>query len=165
MSHYRRLVESGIEMKVGIHNITGEFSKSWTRTPLREYNVWWSQEKLLVVYRLDNKDNRGFCHLKFITTIILIFVSLIFIFKMFVSDTAGISSTKYSYLLSCPYSLLTCSHECRPQLSPNPVWASVTATSLIKHKQLSDWCMPMASENVFVYRGGGGAGRRYGRNP
>jgi hypothetical protein len=29
--------------------------KSGTRTPPREYNAWWSQEKLSV-YRLDDKD-------------------------------------------------------------------------------------------------------------
>jgi len=30
-----------------------------------------------------------------------------------------------------------------------PAWASFAATCLIKHKQLSDWCMAKAPENVF----------------
>jgi hypothetical protein len=38
--------------------ITGQFSKSGTRTPLRECYVWWSQDTLCA-YRLDKEDNRG----------------------------------------------------------------------------------------------------------
>jgi len=40
--------------KVIIKILTGQISKSGTRTPPRGYKVWWSQEKL-IVYRLDDK--------------------------------------------------------------------------------------------------------------
>jgi len=42
-----------------VQGITGQISKLGTRTPLREYNAWWSQE-MLSIYRLNNmKDNCG----------------------------------------------------------------------------------------------------------
>ena len=36
--------------------ITGQISKTGTRTPPREYNAWWSQETL-IIYRLDDKKD------------------------------------------------------------------------------------------------------------
>jgi hypothetical protein len=54
--------------------ITGQISKSVTRTPPREYYVWWSQE-MLCVYRLDKKKDNRVYSLRFIVTFNLIFVS------------------------------------------------------------------------------------------
>ena len=43
----------------------------------------------------------------------------------------------------------------------SPTWAIFTTTSLIKHKQLSIWCMQKALEDICVYSG---SERRYGHN-
>lgn len=46
--------------------------------------------------------------------------------------------------------------------SLKPAWASSTNTSLMKHKQLSDWCMPKLQRLILFT---GGSDWRYGHNP
>ena len=72
------------------------------------------------------------------------------------SDTARNSSTSYTYLSTVRIPFQLARTNLSQELSPNPTWASFKTTSVNKHKQLSDWCVPKASEGVFVYRGQSG---------
>jgi hypothetical protein len=51
-------------------DLTGQISKSGTRTPFREYNVWWSQETLCG-YRLDKRRTIEIVHFRFTLTFTL----------------------------------------------------------------------------------------------
>jgi hypothetical protein len=51
--------------------ITGQFSKSGTRTPLREYYVWWSQETLSVSTDKTKRRIIEIVHFRFILTFTL----------------------------------------------------------------------------------------------
>ena len=57
-------------------------------------------------------------------------------------------------LIIVTLSLSTPSRECQPTSVSEPsLWASFSAASTIKRKQLSDWCVPKTSKDGFVYRG------------
>jgi hypothetical protein len=108
-------------------------AKSWTPIELREYKVWWSQETLSVVHRLDNKDSRCCATSSLFTTVILILVCSVFTIKL-CPTLLQIAPTKYISLLLFPYSLLNLSHECQPRTVSEPILARFRTTFLIKHR-------------------------------
>ena len=111
--------------------ITGQISKTGTRTPPREYNAWWSQETLSVYRLYDKKDICG------LASLVLFSQSLKF---LYFNVHNQIISTKYTSLLSSrfPFNLLT---RMSAKKSPNRACAGFTASTLIKHNScLIDVC-------------------------